>query len=147
MSNKNIEEENKNKNNNNDNNNNNNCCSNCCKNFCFCICCCCDSYHGTQNTNYLYKNKEDKNISTNNNIANNQLTVNYPNKSKIDSICKKGFFNSKAYKQDICYLCNKNFESRQSIFILPCQHISHIECTYNYFINQSKCPIDSIDIL
>ena len=68
-------------------------------------------------------------------------------KIKIESVCKSDIY-SENYRQFAkCSICKINFNNNEDISILPCGHVFHKNCVYNWFFNNKTCPEDGMPVL
>ena len=44
-------------------------------------------------------------------------------------------------------VCKNNFRAREEITVLPCGHVFHKNCVYNWFISNKTCPEDGTVVL
>jgi len=63
-------------------------------------------------------------------------------RSKIERVCKNGIYDESYQAYSKCGLCKNNFRVREEITVLPCGHVYHKNCVYNWFINNKTCPED-----
>ena len=107
------------------------------------------------------------NNTYNNNVYNNNMNNAYNNnnnnnggildriknllpgnaKSKVDKVCNKSTYNNSFAQFSNCVVCGNMFQIGQEILILPCGHICHSNCGYNWFENNKNCPSDGLLII
>ena len=142
------------------------CCGGCIK--CLCCCCCCtDCTEIPPSTVYVQSQQPvqqevvivqqnppmpvNNNVYTNNNNPGiidrirNLLPGNV--KGKVDRVCNKGIYSNSFAQFVNCIICGNVFQMGQEILILPCGHICHSNCGYNWFENNKNCPSDGILII
>lgn len=44
-------------------------------------------------------------------------------------------------KQEFCCVCMESFVENENVLHMPCAHMFHKECIYEWFQNQHKCPV------
>ena len=67
-------------------------------------------------------------------------------KIKIDSVCQKTKYSSNFSQFKLCNLCKSYFRHKEKISVLPCGHIYHSSCIYNWFTQNNTCPEDGTDV-
>ena len=144
-----------------------NCCGACLKCFFCCCCCCCDKvnpgsvisapvqrnviimpnqvipvipYNGSNRSPYL-QNSLYQESSQFRNYMNNEI------KQKIERTCQNAIYDNNYSQFKNCPICKKNFLEREELFILPCGHIIHKNCTYSWFITSKNCPEDGTPVI
>ena len=68
-------------------------------------------------------------------------------KNQIEKVCKNDIYGENYRQYSMCSLCKTNFGTGQEITILPCGHLFHKSCVYNWFISNKNCPEDGTAIL
>ena len=63
-------------------------------------------------------------------------------RAKIERVCKNGIYDESYQAYSKCGVCKNNFRAREEITVLPCGHVYHKNCVYNWFINNKTCPED-----
>ena len=63
-------------------------------------------------------------------------------RAKIERVCKNGIYDESYQAYSKCGLCKNNFRVREEITVLPCGHVYHKNCVYNWFISNKTCPED-----
>ena len=98
-------------------------------------------YNPVQRNSVVYQNQLIPETSQLRNVIGEEL------KNKIESVCKNDIYGINYNQFPICTLCKKYFKENEEVTILPCGHVFHKNCVYNWFINNKKCPEDGTDIL
>ena len=75
------------------------------------------------------------------NYINDQVRMN------IETTCKNDYYGQNYAQFTICNLCKNNFSQGQEITILPCGHIYHKNCIYNWFARNKTCPDDGTTVI
>ena len=139
------------------------CCTSCLKCFFCCCCCCCDCEPKTPRTAYQSGQNIQRIVTV---LPQNIIGVipynshqmyqessqfrNYLNndlKLKIEQVCKTAIYDTNYRQYTTCSLCKNNFRDNEEITILPCGHVYHKNCVYNWFINNKTCPEDGTVVL
>lgn len=68
-------------------------------------------------------------------------------RNKIETVCRNDIYGPNYTQYQVCSICKTNFQVGQEITILPCGHIFHKNCIYNWFYNNKTCPEDGTVIL
>ena len=149
-----------------------NCCGSCLKCFFCCCCCCCERQ---VNTGTVVQRPVQRNvvILPSNTIpvipynANNNYNVripylqsslyqensqyrNYMNneiKTKIERNCNSAVYGNNYSEFKKCPICKDDFIQGVEIIILPCGHVLHKNCAFNWFISSKNCPEDGTFVL
>lgn len=142
----------------------------CFKCLCFCWCCCCQKprkvrkrepsqVHASNQRNvvvlhnqnmiqassFISSNNSNRPLANQVNLQESSIIRNYLNdelKLKIENACQSTKYSSTYSQFKICNLCNAFFRTKEKIYVLPCGHIFHENCVYNWFINKNTCPED-----
>ena len=75
------------------------------------------------------------------NYINDQVRMNN------ETTCKNDYYGQNYAQFTICNLCKNNFSQGQEITILPCGHIYHKNCIYNWFARNKTCPDDGTTVI
>ena len=68
-------------------------------------------------------------------------------KNKIERVCKNDVYGIKYNQFPICNICKKYFKENEEVTVLPCGHVFHKDCVYNWFISNKNCPEDGTVII
>lgn len=67
-------------------------------------------------------------------------------KNEIDQLPCYRFSRSEPDEQAVCVVCQTDFEQRQNIRALPCNHVFHAKCVDKWLKNNRTCPICRNDV-
>ena len=145
------------------------CCKSCLKCFFCCCCCCCEERRVLASVPNPYTrrggNFAPQNIlpvvqfnvvRRNNTMVGNVVPVetsqlrNYINdqvRMNIETTCRNDYYGQNYAQFTTCNLCKNNFAQGQEITILPCGHIYHKNCIYNWFARNKTCPDDGTTVI
>ena len=146
------------------------CCKSCLKCLFCCCCCCCEERRvqvsvpnpfqrrggslGQQNILPVvqFNVARQRNTMVNPNIIPQESShlrnyINDPVRMNIETTCKNDYYSQNYAQFTTCNLCKNNFAQGQEITILPCGHIYHKTCIYNWFTGNKTCPDDGTIVI